>query len=87
MKKFSIFIIFLLIIVAGTFVFIKQTPSFKQTKGDKVEHQLIVTLLPQKQIVKKLWQLSVLTKKKNNEFLAFLLITTILYYMGFAVIV
>jgi len=54
MKKFSIFIIFLLIIVAGTFVFIKQTPSFKQTKGDKVEHQLIVTLLPQKQIVKKI---------------------------------
>ena len=56
MKKFSIFIIFLLIIVAGTFVFIKQTPSFKQTKGDKVEHQLIVTLLPQKQIVKKIKQ-------------------------------
>ena len=54
MKKNSIFITLVLISVLGLFALIKKTANVEQTTQNESKRQLIVTVLPQKQIVERI---------------------------------
>lgn len=54
MKKLPLFITLLFVFVFGVFTFVKQNPSPKQAIESRAEHQLIVSVLPQKQIVQRI---------------------------------
>jgi zinc transport system substrate-binding protein len=54
MKKISAFIVVSLLIVAGVFAFVRQNQGNEKTMKNNAEHQLIVSVLPQKQIVQKI---------------------------------